>query len=410
MGSKDKKLKDKKKNKDKKYKDKKDKKKKDKNYQKNLGPIGSGEMILSLDSPKTTFRAGETIKGTVQYTPSDPGPQQLAVQVRWVTDGSRDLDAIGFQQTILHDGGWQIGVAQIFPFVLRAPGGPMAYQGELIKSSWEVYASLLEPPIEEEEEEWDEDEEDEDDDWDEDEEEEVVEKAKVLSEQRLPVVIELSPDRGYSFGLRSVSTRPIGSLNEKGEASWLLWFGPLAVLAGIGLTIVQLRGDRDPTTLIFGVLIALLGGFYFFRALKRWWQVRSTVGVELEVEPRILHAGGKVEAILKIFPKSDIELSSGSFTLAAIERGGYHKGGNLVAPRTSKELFSSVKSIEKRSLREPLVLRESFTIPSDAAPTLLAERHLVLWTVLVKMTFSGGLIFSRKVELGVVPPTAGLPD
>ena len=94
---------------------------------------------IRVDTP--LVECGETVRGLVTWSvEGDRPPRAVVVELGYRTEGRGDTDH-GRAESIRHDAG--AATSGEVPFELRVPdGGPITYDGRLIRVIWSVSASL----------------------------------------------------------------------------------------------------------------------------------------------------------------------------------------------------------------------------------------------------------------------------
>ena len=98
---------------------------------------GGGEEPLRL-------RTGQAVSGTVQAVAVDDIDfVALRVGFLWHTEGKGNrVSGSGGSVCLAKDAHWRAGERSLFPFSMRAPWGPISYQGKTLKVIWELEARL----------------------------------------------------------------------------------------------------------------------------------------------------------------------------------------------------------------------------------------------------------------------------
>lgn len=104
------------------------------------GPATEGGGVGST----LRLRAGEQVSGTVQTVAlEDLDFTALRVGFLWHTEGKGNkATGSGGVVCLARDAHWRTGERGLFPFSLKAPWGPVSYQGKILKVAWELEARL----------------------------------------------------------------------------------------------------------------------------------------------------------------------------------------------------------------------------------------------------------------------------
>ncbi|MBN2269097.1 MAG: hypothetical protein JXN61_00690 [Sedimentisphaerales bacterium] len=94
------------------------------------------ELDIAIAEYKTSFRPGQTIRGSVRWTlPEDP--ESVVVSLFWRTEGKGTQD-VGVIDTVKFDHPGSLGQRD-FTFIL--PPAPFSFSGKLISIIWAIEAT-----------------------------------------------------------------------------------------------------------------------------------------------------------------------------------------------------------------------------------------------------------------------------
>ena len=93
------------------------------------------------------YRLGETVTGELRWEPQkDTKYKSVKVRLAWATEGRGDNDGAVADIVELPAGETRGGESLRVPFSLTLPdGGPMSYDGTLVRIIWSVHAVVDEP-------------------------------------------------------------------------------------------------------------------------------------------------------------------------------------------------------------------------------------------------------------------------
>lgn len=178
------------------------------------------------------------------------------------------------------------------------------------------------------------------------------------------------------------------------------FFGIALLLGGLAFGVFADGG------IIFGLLVAGLGGWLLFASTRTWWMRRRVGSPELLIDKTELKVGESFSvAFNNTFPRS-VSLTTLQIQLLFKESATYQQG-------TDTRTVHHEEVIDERELpggqyTAGSFLAESFTlqIPPDAMHTLDAYRNKLRWLVKVKMVIPSLKDYEDEVELLVLPALA----
>jgi hypothetical protein len=101
-------------------------------------PMPRCHLELALERKDARFRAGETVRGSLQVSVVDDCTSNgLAIDMCFRTQGKGDVDERWMHALPLAGGEtWKAGETRSYPFEIRAPSGPVGYDGQLVQLRW----------------------------------------------------------------------------------------------------------------------------------------------------------------------------------------------------------------------------------------------------------------------------------
>jgi len=107
-------------------------------------PGGTGVGEREAGEPILDLRVGEAVSGRVEVVAlEDQEFSVLRIGLFWHTEGKGNrVTGEGGSVDLSRAGEWRKGEKVEFPFALRAPWGPVSYQGKLLKVLWSLEARL----------------------------------------------------------------------------------------------------------------------------------------------------------------------------------------------------------------------------------------------------------------------------
>jgi hypothetical protein len=107
-------------------------------------PILEGVDGGGVETTPRFLRTGEPVSGTIEVVAlEDLEFSALRVGFLWHTEGKGNrITGGGGGMHLSQDGRWRKGERALFPFSLKAPGGPVSYHGKILKVIWDLEARL----------------------------------------------------------------------------------------------------------------------------------------------------------------------------------------------------------------------------------------------------------------------------
>jgi len=268
----------------------------------------------------------------------------------WHTEGKGNrVTGEGGTETLALDGKWSAGTSHGFSFDLTAPGGPLSYNGKILKVLWALEARLDRSLLQRD----------------------VVES--------IPVVLHGAPDpENASLGPVPQEKKKLEAVKKGRMGTWVA-VGSTFLLMGV---IYGAANGWDLQAAGRVVVFLLLAGGLFI-TLKGFW---GRLGRGKLGEPAVhlstteLRRGEEIRFSVSIRPEQKTELRSLDVILECEERVVH--GHGQYQSRHKRTVFEQHMTLAKGHVVEPhkgFKKKGSLTLPLDAAPSFGAPHNQVIW-------------------------------
>lgn len=338
--------------------------------------LPGGEMVDSASGgPPLVLEPGQPVRGRVAVEAlEDVEFREFQVRFLWHTEGRGNrVTGDGGTKTLARDGAWAAGTRHEYAFELRAPGGPLSYDGSILKVVWALEArldqSLLRP--------------------------DVVEG--------IPVRLQGSPEPEQS------SLGPIPQEKEKLEAvkkgrvgTWV-GVGSLFILMGViyGAAHSWELGTPGRVTAVL-----LMGGGLLI-SLRGWWGRlgRGKLGEPtVQLSTTELRRGEEIRFAVSVRPEQRTDLRSLEVILECEERVTH--GHGQYQTRHKRTVFEQRLVLAKDVVIDPhrgFKKKGTLTIPQDGAPSFGAPHNQLIWWLRFRGDIVGWPDWQEPVLLTVWP-------
>ncbi len=301
--------------------------------------------------PALDLRVGEAVSGRVEVVAlEDLEFSVLRIGLFWHTEGKGNrVDGEGGSVDLSREGEWRKGEQVEFPFTLRAPWGPVSYQGKLLKVLWELEARL--------------------------------ERSMLKGNVREGIPVRLIPDPDAP----KVELGPTPQKREQLEAAkrglaglWMT-FAMVLFLGGV------VYGASQSWEMGAGgrILVFILLASGFLLALKGMWGRlgRGKLGEPtIQLSTTDLRLGEAIRFSLSMRPEQRTELRTLDAILECEERV-VHGHGQYQSHRR-KVVYEKRLSLAEDILIEPhrgFRRKGTLTLPEDGPPSFGAPHNQVVW-------------------------------
>lgn len=330
------------------------------------------DLTIVLDRKDRRYPGGDKITGRVRVTVNDVCTcNALTISLGWRTHGRGNEAAGPLAEEMLFQGEWLPAKTAEYKFEFTAPDGPATYHGNLLNVDWYLKARAdipmaIDPKAEEE---------------------------ILLVPGPTPWVAPLPDDSG----LHEVTLQIMrGNVRGKPLGCMLAFLVPF-LLVGLGTLIGAFsgfgaEGDDAPDwmqlaiMLVIGIAFTAVFVLGFFQVAGKRIAARRLGPVELEVTPRSLCPGDKVNCRLRFTPAAGVHVNGIEMELGGAEVvvSGHgtntsthsHPLGGEVAHPSGPKIFP---------MGAPVKLEHTFTVPADAASSFDAPGNSIRWALTVRI-------------------------
>jgi hypothetical protein len=326
------------------------------------------EPSIHLEREEAVYRPGEVIRGHVKISAHAAGRHTLTIALAWRTAGlgvpTGDVEA----EETLFEGEWEAGGVETLPFEIRAPRGPLSYEGMLLHVRWflvahasaegeeavEVEARLALAP------------------WTR---EALAEQAGGYREAPLKF------DGGYAQGLLHAAPQPRAPLMRPVRAPWPLLVAALLMLMTALFLFLETQPGRPWGSGVLGAFLAGASALIWFFARARAPEALGLL--QVKVKPRSATPGAPVVLALYFTAERDVTLDEATLSLVGEELVVVNSAGEFGIRRRAihEDREAVLGPFAARRLRkgEKLVLRRKLLLPADAAPSFGASHNELSW-------------------------------
>jgi hypothetical protein len=336
---------------------------------------GGGLADSASGVPLLVLEPGQPVRGRVAVEAmEDVEFTELQVRFLWHTEGRGNrVTGEGGTEALARDGTWGAGTKHEYGFQLRTPGGPLSYDGSILKVVWALEVrldrSLLKP--------------------------EVVEG--------IPVRLQGRPEPEQS------SLGPIPQEKEKLEAvkkgrvgTWV-GVGSLFILMGViyGAAHGWELGTPGRVT-----AVVLMGGGILI-SLRGWWGRlgRGKLGEPtVQLSTTELRRGEEIRFAVSVRPEQRTDLRSLEAILECEER--VTQGHGQYQSRHKRTVFEQRLTLAKDVVIDPhrgFKKKGTVTIPPGGAPSFGAPHNQVVWWLRFRGDIVGWPDWQEPILLTVWP-------
>jgi hypothetical protein len=345
------------------------------------------ELVIQTEKSGPQCTPGEIIRGRVRATLGENPVKCRALTIRheWRTHGRGNTRSGTSASITLFEGAWAAGERQEYPFELKVPTGPATYHGHFLNVDHYLVAEADVP-------------------WSFD--------PKAELELLLPAVD--SPD--YSFGPEY--KEPAAEMRAASQSSTLASClvggcfglpGLAIILGGIGMLVGAIHGHGDYAggifLSLFGIPFAAIGfGLVYVMQKRRLAQQRLGLPL-IKVSPNPARPGERVSVQVFMEPPKALNLADSRISLVGREKVVSGSGTNRTTHThdihlTDEDLNTAGRHVEPG---EPVTLQQSITIPTDAAPTFVADDNELKWAIKVQIGIEGWPNWEQEYPVTVRP-------
>jgi len=343
--------------------------------------------LLEVESPQGGIRPFEDGGGGVQVEPGERVRGRVVVEVveplefrefhvrfLWRTEGKGNrVTGEGGTEVLARDGVWEGGTTREFSFEVKVPGGPLSYEGRLLRVLWVLEARVDRSLL----------------------------KSDLIAS--IPIRLVGSPDP------ESASLGPVPQEKErleavkKGRAAAWVGVGSVFLVMGVIYGAASSWELATPGRITTGLLIG--GGLVI--SLRGWWGrlARGKLGEPtVQLSTTELRVGEEIRFAVSIRPEQRTELRSLEAILECEERVVH--GHGQYQSRHKRTVFEQRLVLARDMVIHPhrgFKKKGTVTLPPGASPSFGAPYNQVIWWLRFRGDIVGWPDWEEPVLLTVWP-------
>ncbi|MDZ7292827.1 MAG: hypothetical protein ONB44_22905 [candidate division KSB1 bacterium] len=335
------------------------------------------ELSVVFDQPERMYKLGEPISGKVQVLPNtDFACRKITLVVGWRTHGRGNHASGGDDEMILAaEEKFRADEVKEFPFQFAARRGPLSYHGTYLNVEWYLRAQM-----------------------------DIPVAADVIKEEKFLLVpgetseeILLGSEEQVQAEESAETTR---AFRERMTMAKILAV-PFVV---IGIIMIYTAGTH-PLALAISLAVTGFGAWQLFIMLRNKLAQQKLGKVEVEIEPKRVHAGKQVECKF-LFRSQDLQrLNKITATLKGVERVA-SGSGDLKRTYTHTVYEATIEQTNASAVaagNNKMLINLPLQIPSTAPTTFYAPDNALVWSIRVQIDVPDWPDWVQEFPITVIP-------
>lgn len=323
------------------------------------------ELAILLDRPDATYRPGELIRGVVTVgVNATCHCDDLSIELQWRTHGRGNIASGSPNKVSLGTHEWSEGDTASHRFELIAPEGPVTYHGHFLNVDHYLVSRADIP-------------------W-------AIDPKAEAFVVLAPAPIEVEAgQRGYREGPRAIVRGAPGALVRSGSGSPAARFGCGGFFLFCTALSAWAASDGAVAAMVFSPLFLAASVALVVSGVRRL-EMRQRLGTpDVVLTPPLPTRGDLLEATITLRPRATVTIRESSAKLLGQEI--VKSGSGKHSTTHTHVLHSDEGSFRHSESRLPAhgeqVLRVSFRLPPDAAPSFEATDNQVVWSLALAIEF-----------------------